>query len=134
MPQYIRTDRDGNKFYYKDKTKTILHREDGPAIENVKNDDGYREWWVNGRHHRVDGPAIELPNGYKAWYLNGELHREDGPAAEYANGTKEWWINDKFHREDGPAVEWADGTKEWWINNVFIFAVNKDGELIKRMK
>ena len=24
------------------------------------------------------------PNGDKSWYLNGKLHREDGPAIEYA--------------------------------------------------
>ena len=54
--------------------------------------------------------------GSKEWYVNGKLHREDGPAVEYANGTKEWCVNGRLHREDGPAVEWADGTKSWWIN------------------
>jgi hypothetical protein len=29
------------------------------------------------------------------WYLKGKLHREDGPAIEWANGTKYWWLNDK---------------------------------------
>ena len=33
--------------------------------------------------------------GDKHWYLNGKLHREDGPAVEYANGDKEWWLNDE---------------------------------------
>ena len=32
MSVYANTDNYG-KFYYKDKKKTILHREDGPAIE-----------------------------------------------------------------------------------------------------
>jgi hypothetical protein len=27
-------------------------------------------------------------NGYKYWYLNGKLHRTDGPAIEYTNGRK----------------------------------------------
>jgi len=27
------------------------------------------------------------------WYLNGKYHREDGPAVEYSTGHKEWWIN-----------------------------------------
>jgi hypothetical protein len=31
--------------------------------------------------------------GTKEWYLNGKLHREDGPAAEGSGGTKEWWLN-----------------------------------------
>ena len=85
MQPYIRTDRGGNKFYYKDKAMTIFHREDGPAVE-------------------------------------------------YVNGDKYWYTNGKCHREDGPAVEDADGSKLWYINDVFIFAVNKDGKLINRMK
>jgi len=57
-------------------------------------------------------------NGYKEWYLNGKLHREDGPAFEYADGSKFWYINGKLHREDGPACEYANGDKEWWINGI----------------
>ena len=54
--------------------------------------------------------------GDKLWYLNGKLHREDGPAVERSNGHKEWFINGELHREDGPAIEYVDGTKKWWIN------------------
>ena len=57
-----------------------------------------------------------LPNGTKKWYLNGKLHREDGPAVEYFNGTKKWYLNGKFHREEGPAVEYSNGTKKWYLN------------------
>ena len=56
------------------------------------------------------------PDGYKAWYLNGKLHKEDGPAVEHDNGYKAWYLNDRCHREDGPAVEYASGYKEWWLN------------------
>jgi hypothetical protein len=55
--------------------------------------------------------------GTKHWYINGKLHREDGPAIECVNGTKEWYINDKRHREDGPAIEYASGAKYWYIND-----------------
>lgn len=55
-------------------------------------------------------------NGFKCWYLNGKLHREDGPAMEWAVGSKEWYLNGKYHREDGPACEWAGGSKEWYLN------------------
>ena len=54
--------------------------------------------------------------GSKEWRLNGKYHREDGPAVEYPGGTKQWWLNGKYHREDGPAVEYANGTKEWYLN------------------
>ena len=35
------------------------------------------------------------PNGIEEWYLNGKYHREDGPAIIRPNGKKEWWINGK---------------------------------------
>jgi hypothetical protein len=37
------------------------------------------------------------PSDYKEWRLNGKLHRVDGPAIEYANGDKTWWLNDKYY-------------------------------------
>lgn len=54
--------------------------------------------------------------GGKSWFLDGKLHREDGPAVEYANGRKCWCLNGKRHREDGPAVEWSNGDKSWFLN------------------
>lgn len=56
------------------------------------------------------------PNGTKSWYLKGKRHREDGPALEFTNGDKSWWLNGKRHREDGPAVEFSNGDKYWWLN------------------
>ena len=45
--------------------------------------------------HREDGPAVEFADGRKEWYLHGNLHREDGPAIEYADGSKFWFLNDE---------------------------------------
>ena len=45
------------------------------------------------------------------WYINGKLHREDGPAVEYANGYKGWWLNgenlteEEFNRRTQPTKE-----------------------------
>ena len=55
-------------------------------------------------------------NGGEFWYLDGKLHREDGPAVKWTCGSKFWYINDELHREDGPAIEYADGAKSWHIN------------------
>ena len=82
-------------------------------------EDGHKEWLLNGKFHREDGPAIEYADGHKHWYLNGKLHREDGPAIEGHDGSKAWYRNDKRHREDGPAVEYVNGYKEWWLNGVY---------------
>jgi len=75
--------------------------------------------------------------GNKIYYKDKAMtirHREDGPAVEWFDGSKSWCLNGKLNRLDGPAIEYANGWKEWYINNVFIFAVNKDGELIDKMK
>ena len=77
---------------------------------------GGKWWYLKGKLHREDGPAIEYAYGGEMWCLNGELHREDGPAIELANGGKWWYLKGKFHREDGPAVEYADGDKSWYLN------------------
>ena len=45
--------------------------------------------------HREDGPAIENNSGAKYWYLNGMFHREDGPAVEWSDGSVNWYINDE---------------------------------------
>jgi hypothetical protein len=81
-------------------------------------DCGTREWYLNGKLHREDGPAVESYEGNRFWYLNGDLHREDGPAIEYADGSREWYLHDKLHREDGPAMEYIDGTRWWFLNGV----------------
>ena len=82
----------------------------------VKVYDDQTEWYLNGKKHREDGPAIEYTNGDKFWYKNGKYHREDGPAVEYNDGSKSWYKNDKRHREDGPAIEYSDGDKSWFID------------------
>ena len=86
-----------------------------PTLTILK--DGTKEWWLNNKLHREDGPAVEYPDGTKWWYLNGKLHREDGPAVESPDGTKKWYLNNKIHREDGPAIENPDGKKEWYLNS-----------------
>ena len=65
----------------------------------------------------MNKPEVKVnTNGNKRWYLNGKLHREDGPAVECTDGAKFWYLNDELHREDGPAIEWTSGDKEWYLN------------------
>ena len=65
----------------------------------------------------IDYKVRVYSSGEKCWYLNGKLHREDGPAVEYSNGDKFWYLNGNRHREDGPAVEYSNGEKSWWLND-----------------
>ena len=54
---------------------------------------GTREWYLNDKLHRTDGPAIQWPSGDKSWWLNGLLHRTDGAAIELVNGIKKWYLD-----------------------------------------
>ena len=60
------------------------------------------------------------PDGDKYWYLGGKVHREDGPAVVKADGTKIWCLYDELHNEHGPAYEKLNGYKEWWLNGRYV--------------
>ena len=74
--------------------------------------------------------VVEYANGEKQWRLNGKLHRVDGPAWEWFDATKEWWLNGKLHRVNGPAVEWINGTNDWYLNDKRIYRLEPIGEYI----
>lgn len=94
-PPYIQTMGDV-KYYYKDRGHTILHREDGPAIETPVT----KVWFKNGVRHREGGPSYTDDFGAQEWNKNGYLHREDGSAVIYGKSKKtnqsfaddEWWL------------------------------------------
>lgn len=101
------------------KNMTMLHREDGPALENIVN--GTFTWYYYGMVHRINGPAIEWSDGSEEWYQNGKRHRLDGPAMIHTDGSTEWWVDDNRHRLDGPAYEYFLGkTKAWFIDGNYI--------------
>ncbi len=50
---YMTIDKTGNKYWHN--KMAHCHRTDGPAKELI---DGTKEWYINGRNTRTDGPAI----------------------------------------------------------------------------
>ena len=64
---HVTVDDIGDVRWYKDAKCTILHRENGPAVEYA---DGDKFWYQNGQFHRIDGPAIVYSNGQEEWYIN----------------------------------------------------------------
>jgi hypothetical protein len=88
-------------------------------------------WFQDGKHHRLDGPAViekETIYGHpvdeERWYLEDQLHRIDGPAIVRADGSSEWYLDGKRHRDNGPAIVHANGTKEEWKNGKFVRYLN----------
>lgn len=80
------------------------------VYEVVVGPNGNRVWFLNGKLHREDGPAVDCTDGHKQWRLNGELHREDGPAAVNTDGTKEWWLNGKRVSEEEHRIKTQNPT------------------------
>jgi hypothetical protein len=80
---------------------------------------------INEWHEIPNGYTgiVEWDNDVKWWFLNGKPHREDGPAVEFPDGEKQWFLNGLLHREDGPAVEFTDGDKVWYSNGHRLFSL-----------
>ena len=89
----------GKTYWYKNGKR---HRDGGPAV--ISKD--LTEWYKDGKKHR-DGnlPAKEWYDGrHREYYVNGKLHRTDGPAKEglYYNDEpyQEFYLNDVRYTEE----------------------------------
>lgn len=110
--------------------------------------DGCRVWLVNGKLHRVYGPAVIHVDGSQSWWRNGRLHRDgDAPAiihtsateellghesaprngdVVFADDTREWWRDGCPHRNgDMPAIIRVSGTRIWFRNGL----LHRDGDM-----
>ena len=93
-------------------------------VKNMIKQDYKLYIWNNGdikylykqNYHRLDGPANETYHGVFYW-VDGKLHRTNGPAIAWSNGEQSYWINDKLHRLDGPAVTWDNGEEFYFVDN-----------------
>jgi len=54
--------------YYQD-SYGLYHREDGPAA--INHTTGFAGYWIHGKRHRLNGPAITHHDGTQAWYIYG---------------------------------------------------------------
>jgi hypothetical protein len=98
--QFIIVTKENSKFYYKDKEFTILHREDGPAVERF---DGSKSFYYKDKamtiFHREDGPAIEFADGTKLWFIDGkELSEEEFNARKNSCNGKVVTIEGKKYK------------------------------------
>lgn len=78
------------------------------VVYSVKTRPNKKEWFKNGLHHRLDGPAIEWESGTKYWYKDGLKHREDGPAIEFNNGEKHYYLGGRLL----PLEQWESEVKQ----------------------
>lgn len=38
---------------------------------------GIKIWYIDGKRHRIDGPAFECSSGHKRWFVNGKEVAEE---------------------------------------------------------
>ena len=88
---------DGSRYWF---LNGKFHKEDGPAvIKSIINIDDCEEWYFHGFPHRIGGPAISSPDSI-CWYEEGELHRVDGPAIIDVAGRKSYYLYGKFYSKE----------------------------------
>ena len=79
----------------------------GKSIESTQTvNEGIKQWWLNGKLHREDGPAIEWANGDKYWLLNGKYYAEEEYKEEISkrkNSIHEKLV--KIHGKDYKLIE-----------------------------
>ena len=92
------------------------------------------EWFNNDdQHHRIGGPASISSNGMKGWFVNGKPHRLDGPAFEMLSGCvdcKEYWVDgiQLFPNQNFTTnIPKSEEEKVALINSVkFIYCIGKE--------
>jgi len=57
---------------------------------------------ASGERHNEHGPSIIHSSGTKIWFIHGKIHREDGPAL-MTNRGEIWFYQGMIHRLNGPA-------------------------------
>src|ERR1700691_5145576 len=85
-------------------------------------------YYLNGKCHREDGPAIIWKDGKVLYFINDKSIKikdwKDLPEnytgiVEYKNIGMCYYLNGKYHREDGPAFIWKDGTMFYYLNGKY---------------
>ena len=54
---------------------------------------------VEGRYHRIGGPAVIYKGGTEMRYQSGKRHRVDGPAIVFSDGECSWFLNGEMLNE-----------------------------------
>lgn len=67
--------------------------DDMPASQRYDHGFKVRKWFRNGYPHRDGGLPSEISDdGSMRYFVNGKLHRTDGPAVIKADGTELYFI------------------------------------------
>jgi hypothetical protein len=73
--------------------------DNGPTVEERWEDNSQWKlhWCDETGWNREDAPAIIWSNGFAEWFQRGRHHRLDGPAIEQG-AIQQWWVDGLFIR------------------------------------
>jgi len=91
MKLYKTKDKSGNIWITKDKAGLIPHCATAPAY--IKANSSLKTWWLNGKRHRIGGPAIEDGQSVSYW-IDGKYY------SDYSLYEKDALIFKKFNKND----------------------------------
>jgi len=110
----------------------VYHNSDGPACIKDMRTWKSREWWIDGKLHRENGPAIitKWPGGFSRieYYIGGVRHRVDRPAivekTRMGVSRLDWYTRGELHNDTSPAVlhfhiNRKISLREWYSHGVF---------------
>ena len=83
VKQIVEESANGVTYHYKIiGGRKLLHNLNGPAriVDGEKCYEGRAEWWVDGKRHRDNAPAVEWSDGDYDYFHRGKRHRLNGPA------------------------------------------------------
>ena len=80
------------------KIKSLFCKKQKTRLKIYSNSD---KCWFNskGDYHNESGPALICSSGV-FWYINGKSHRIDGPADMWTSGSMFWYINGKQYNDN----------------------------------
>ena len=92
---------------------SLVTTKENTTIEDIRTDiHGTKYYYLDGKLHRVGGPAIKYIDGTKYYYLHGKLHRVGGPAIKYIDGTRHYYLHGKLH-----SIDWSRcNNDELWLS------------------
>lgn len=78
-------------------------------VEWIECEEGGKACYVNDKLHRW-----LTANGSKFYYLGGKLHRDNGPAIEHRTGRAEWFRNNVLF-----AIRYENGRFVRYMNSIW---------------
>jgi len=84
-----------------DVTPSILTKKGVEVLEYFNEENYSMRWFLDGRLHREDGPAVIILTGKYIWSKKGIRYRPENPFLTSIISFEEWYLNGKYDDSRG---------------------------------